>query len=222
MPVRALFASEQRSVSNLWQMLWGHDVPRAPTVVSEMIAGPSNPRKTPWFNCDFIFNFVDWRTFRAERSASACSVLPNALGAELFLIVEKATLAPTALELNGASAFPIGHYATWIAIVEAAIHRALDEPEKLRGKWPLGQMSKSVRIEAAAFARVLVVEGDVTFLYFPHDTTPLMRGKRICLVSRDDARIDCYVDDDTVICFDGWVRTSVTHTDATLVAERVQ
>ena len=99
--MRTLFSSEKRCISNLFYMKWNGAIPSAPAIFEETIAEPANPATRPWFNCDFILDFVDYRTFASERSASACSVLPNALGAELFLVVEKATLSPTALELNG-------------------------------------------------------------------------------------------------------------------------
>jgi hypothetical protein len=213
--MRPLFTSEKRCVLNLFRAKWGRELLDMPTVVSETIAHAADAARTPWFNCDFILDFVDYRAFRSERSAAVCSVLPNALGAELFLIVEKATLVPTALELNGGGAFPIGHFAEYIHVVEATVHKALTS---LRTDVPQIRWPEAISIRKAASARVLVVGSDITFLYFTEDTTPAMRGQRVNLVERDDKEIRCYTDGDKVVCFDGWITTEVRVSERVLVS----
>src|SRR4029434_4676801 len=166
--MRAPFASESRCVFNLFQLKWGDEKCCAPPIISETIAEPPNPRGKPWFNCDFILHFDDWRMNTSERSVAACSVLPSALGAELFLIVERDTLSPTALELNGGGAFSIEHYARYIDVVEAGIQEGIDEQGCRQPDHPWHRASTLIPINKAAFARCLVVGRDVTFLYFPH------------------------------------------------------
>jgi hypothetical protein len=216
--MRALFASERRCILNLFQMKWGGEVSRAPVVLGETIAEPIRPKRKPWFNCDFILDFVDWRTARSERSAAACSVLPNALGAELFLIVDKATLSPTALELNGGGAFPIARYANYIGIVEAAIQEAIASPDGRETDLPQIKSSIITSVAAAAFARVLVVGDDITFLLCPEETKPVMRGQRFGLAQADDREVHCYVDGDECVCLDGWIKTEVTASERVLVS----
>ncbi len=219
--MRTLFASERRCVLNLFRTEWKRKMSSVPTVVTETVAEPVDRTKKPWFNCDFILDFVDWRTCKSDRSAAVCSVLPNALGAELFLVVEKATLSPTALELNGGAAFPIKHYARYVRIVEEAIHEHMERLDHREGEYLRKIMAEALSIGTSAFARVLVVNGDITFLYFPSDTKPVMRGQPINLVSGDNQYIDCYTDAGQVVCFDGWVRTNVVHGEHTLVASPV-
>jgi hypothetical protein len=216
--MRTLFVSERRCVSSLFRMKWNYQIHSAPLVLTETIAEPPNPRRRPWFNCDFILDFVDYRTFTSERSAAACSVLPNALGAELFLVVEKATLLPTALELNGGRAFSMKHYASYIDVVEAAIEGAMVSARGRNVGLPWNGLSQVVSIERAAFARVLVVGSDVTFLYCPNETTPVVRGQRFSLVQADDREIDCYAEGKDIICFDGWIRTEVASSERVLVS----
>jgi len=188
-------------------MKWGGDVCRAPAILSESIAEPTNPRRKPWFNCDFILDFVDWRSLTSERSGAACSVLPNALGAELFLIVEKASLSPTALELNGGGAFGIAHYASYIGVVEAAIQEAIASRGGQGAGLPQIEWSHVTSVARAAFARVLVVGSDITFLFCPRVTRPVMRGECLGLAQANDREIDCYLDGQECVCFDGWIRT---------------
>jgi len=145
-------------------------------------------------------------------------VLPNALGAELFLIVDKATLAPTALELNGGCAYSIKYYATLVGLVEESLREAvkLRKPRQTGRQWR--EVFQCIPIRHAAFARILVVGNDVTFLYFSEETTPVMRGRRVDLAQQDDREICFYIDGDEIVCFDGWVRVEITRTERTLVA----
>jgi hypothetical protein len=216
--MRALFASERRCVSNLFQMKWNGQIRSAPFVLTETTAEPTNPNKKPWFNGDFILDFIDWRALKSERSASACSVLPNALGAELFLVVEKDTLLPTALELNGGGAFSIKYYAKYIDYVEAAVCDTLSGLCNQVSGLTLKRLSQVTPITKAAFARVLVVGSDITFLYSPTDTIPVMRGQRFSLTQADDREIDCYADGEDIVCFDGWIRANVNQSERVLVA----
>ena len=58
----------------------------------------------------------------------------------------------------------------------------------------------------AAFARLLVVGSDATFLYFAAKTPRVIRGQRLNLVQQDDREIDCYFDGEEFVCVDGWIR----------------
>jgi hypothetical protein len=216
--MRPLFTSEKQCVSNLFESKWKGDVAPAPAVLSESIAEPAGQAERPWFNCDFILHFVDWGTVKSKRSAAVCSVLPNTIGAELFLIVEKATLSPTALELNGGSAFSIRYYGSYIDVAEAALRAAVERRGCRETALLRNELTGSIPIRMAAFARILVVGNDVTFLYFPSETRPVMRGKRVSLVRRDACEIDFYADGDEIVCFDGWVRVDVSATERVLVA----
>jgi hypothetical protein len=197
--MRDLFASEKRCISNLLQMKWNVSADVMPNVVSETydIDRPKRHR----FNCDFIISFINWGENASERAAAACSVLPNALGAELFLVVEKSTLLPTALELNGGEAYSISHYNEYVKCVETLVSEAI-----CKQSWYEGLSRHYVRFRDAAFSRLLVVGDDITFLCFPTESQPVIRGKRFSLVERDDREVYCYIDGDVLVAFDGWLR----------------
>jgi len=216
--MRAPFSSERRCISNLIEMEWRSPLRFAPTIVSEYIAPPIDPGKRPWFNCDFTLDFIDPRTASSEHVATMSPVLPNTLGAEVFLVVQKELLAPMRLELIGGGAFSIKYYTSYLDNVEAAIREAVELRERRETRVPWHEMVEAASMRRAAFARLLVVGTDATFLYFPGETAPLTRGQRFSLVQRDDRDIDCYVDGDKVVCFDGWIRAEVTPTERTLVA----
>lgn len=216
--MREPFASEKRCISNLFQMKWKNHDYRVPNVVSEFIAQPAEAKTKPWFNCDFILDFVDPRAVKAKRSASVCSVLPNALGAELFLVVEEDSLFPTALELNGGRAFSLTHYVQYVDLVEEAIKNAVEQQNGPAAQHPHWSLVERASIHNAAFARVLVVGNDVTFLYFPNDSVPTVQGRCINIAEGDDREIYYYLDGDDVVCFDGWIRTDVPESDRVLVA----
>jgi hypothetical protein len=216
--MRSLFVSENRCIENLFRLKWQDEAYCPPTVLSETISRPQNANKKSSFNCDFILDFVDWRASGTEREAAACSILPNALGAELFLIVEKSTLMLTALELNGGYAFSIKDFANYIEHVEQTIQAAIglvnvDKPRSVER-----MLAQSLPLHSSSFARVLVVGRDVTFLFSPTETIPVMRGHRLPLVQSDDQEIHVYVDGGQILCIDGWVRASITSTTEVLVS----
>lgn len=214
--MRQLFQSERRCVASLFQAKWKSELLSFPAVVTETVAEPTNPRVRHRFNCDFILDFVDWQSASCERAASAWSILPNALGAELFLIVDKATLRPTALELNGGGAFPMAHFAKYLDGVEVAVREALRHCDE--GKPISREVLQCTSVRRAAFARILVVGNEITFLYFPNETMPAMRGKCVSLASAEDRLVECYYDLGQIVCFDGWVKTEIIATDQVLVA----
>jgi hypothetical protein len=216
--MRNLFASERRCISNMSRMKWGHVVEPEPSVLREYYSEPVGRRGGRRFNCDFALEFVDRFEMWPESMATAASILPNALGAEVFLIVEKATLSPMALELVGGDAFSIKHYASLIDVVEAAIQQAMKLREVRRTGPPWRELVEFVSIEEAAFARLLVVGSDITFLYSPSVTTPVMRGQRFNFAQADDREIDCYLDGKECVCFDGWIRTESTTSERVLVS----
>lgn len=217
--MRPLFLSETRCVLNLFQKKWGERSLVIPHILTETIATPARVTRRPWFNCDFILHFVDWRPPRSQRTAAGCSILPNALGAELFLVVEKETLSPTALELNGGGAFTMDHYDRYIDIVETAVREALVVSHERNAQLHKDGSPGISRVKEAAFARILIVGNDITFLYSPgRHTISSIEGRRVTLSQAEDRQIDCYLQAEEVLCFDGWIRTEVITTKHMLVS----
>ncbi len=203
--MRAIFASERCCISNMIGMKWKRPLTVEPTVLCEVNASPENHNANRQFNCDFSLDFVDRRAADYPHAATAVSVLPNTIGVELFLVVRKDTLAPMLLELIGGGALSIHHFERYLDKIDIGIRQALPSLEHFRGAGPMHE-SINTSIRSAAYVRLLVVGSDVTFLFFPKETTPTMRGKSLTLVQGDDRQIDCYIDGDGIVCFDGWMR----------------
>src|SRR5690606_16137194 len=134
--------------------------------------------------------------------------------------VEPAAFVPMRLKLIGGQAFSIKHYDAYIQQAEEAIQRSLVSQTARPSPYPWREWLRLVPVKKSAFARVLIVEDDSTFLYFPADTRPVMRGQRVKLVQEADCEIDVYVVGGRLVCFDGWIRTIVERSEMTFVATR--
>lgn len=124
--MRSLFTSEARCIQRMIQARWGKANSHVPAIVSEYIAAPDKPKSKPWFNCDFCLDFVDRRDADwASSEIASHSILPNTLGAELFLAVEPAAFVPMRLDLIGGQTLSFKYYAAYLQQVGEAIRRAL-------------------------------------------------------------------------------------------------
>jgi hypothetical protein len=215
--VRSLFLSESRCISNLMMEEWGVRLASAPLVVKEHSWEPFKNARPPKFNSDFTLDFVDDFTARPGRSGTMNTVLPNTFGAEVYLYVERPTFAPLHFELMSGAAFPIKHYTPHIGRLEKAIRDAVLSGEGLDSVLQ-GRLLQQIAVTKSAWARILVVGGDVCFLYFPTEALPTIRGTQLGLAEGDDRQIVCHLDGDEIVCFDGWVRTEVATSEHVLVA----
>jgi hypothetical protein len=201
------------------QAKWGVAVEPRP-IVREFC--PEVPRR--WvgqvFNQDFAIEFFDRLLAWPESAATAASILPNTLGAELFLTVEKGTLSPMVLELIGGDALRPKHFSGLIEDVDTAVRDAVRLNEHREHAAPGSRLIDCASMCNAAFVRLLVVGTDITFLYFPRTSVPAARGQCLNLVRRDNREIDCYVDGEECVCFDGWIRTELTTSERVLVSLR--
>lgn len=216
--MRNLFLSEKRCVANLMQGKWGVGLRSEPIVVKERFSEPVRKEKGPKFNCDFVLDFVEDFLEVRERDGTMNTALPNTLGADVYLFVERPSLHPLHLELMFGEAFSIKFYSQYIARTEAAIREAVLS-QRLAAKLSQSALLQRLPVKKAACARVLVVGGDVCFLYFPSEAVPVMRGLRFDLAESDDRHIACYLDDEEIVCFDGWIKTDVTRSERVLVAQ---
>jgi hypothetical protein len=217
--MRELFTSERRCVHNISRMKWGVSVEPGP-IIREFHPEPLGRESQQAFNSDFEIEFFDrlaatW----PEHMVAAASILPNAIGAEVFLTVEKQTLSPMIFQLIEGEAFRRKHFSHLIDEVEEAVRDSLGMSDaREHAAWP--QLIDCTGMRKAAFVRLMVVGTDVTFLYFPSSSVPAARGQRLKLVRGDDREIDCYVDGAECVCFDGWIRTDVTVSENVLVSLR--
>src|SRR5262249_24923165 len=152
---RELFVSERRYIRNMLLRHRGVEVSTFPVVVTEEY-GPVRGEPSG-FNDDFALQFRERMT-----NFQTCleTILPNTLGADLCVTYDVETSQPLRTELMGGGAFSSAYYKRYIAEVEMALDRL---------SWPID-------LRACAYCRVFVIEGDICFLAFPRDSSPVVRG----------------------------------------------
>lgn len=200
--MRELFLSEQRYIRNILLQNVGREWSPRPTVLSEYHAPPRTGAKRPYFNADFVLRFVEPAVWPEHKSFCA-RVLPNTLGAEVFLTVNAATGQPLMTELDSGEAFPLKYF-----------RRFTDEVER-----ELAKLNAPMRFQASSYCRVFVVGSDICFLSFLDDILPSTRGNRLVLRDDGDASVISYVVGEQFVCVDGWMKTDVPSSDRFLVAE---
>lgn len=215
--MRILFLSERRSILSLMRKAWDCDLDTEVSVIAETVNGEDGDVGESRFNCDFMMDFVHHSADWSKSQITMSPILPNTLGAELFLAVDKATLRPMRLELMGGAAFPAKHFANYISSVETAIREAMSSLETANGNCP-GVAARVPAIRKSAFARIMVIHGDICFLYCPKEDRPIMRGRRLNIARGHDREIDIYTDGDETIGFDGWLSTEAVPSEWNLVA----
>ena len=114
--MRELFISERRYIRNV---LWKHAAVSLETsgpVVIEYYAPPRTASRVR-FNNDFSLQFVPNDKLVRFRSFGA-SILPNAMGVDVFVTVDEQTSQPLMTELLGGEAFSINYFKEHIEKVE--------------------------------------------------------------------------------------------------------
>lgn len=227
--MRILFASEQRCTRNLFAKYFdsGTDFDE-PLVVAEHYCAPRVVARGPRFNIDFMLEFVPWAEMPQHIKSIGSTILPNSIGSDLFLTFEQPSKRVILLHLMAGEAFPIKHYRRYIESIESVLRRVTSyESEAGIASPDLGRLTSSVRgadlakycrIRKSAYCRLMVVEGDACFLFFPSLTSPEMRGERLTLLNSGQGRVDCYAEAGHVICFDGWIPSQVINSERKLEA----
>jgi hypothetical protein len=191
-------------------------------VISESYAEPRVQTKGPRFNTDFTLEFVDSEQCICDNQHRCIGspVMPNTVGADLFLIVNKFSFEPLLLDLVGGEAFPISYFAAYIDAVESALTQTLQSAgfEVIPARKSVDAAIECARLRRSEYCRLMVVGGDACFLFFPASHTPDVRGNCYTLCDSDGVRIDCYVDGSDIVCFDGWVRVEVRESEQKLEA----
>src|SRR5438105_4551671 len=156
--MRDLFLSERRCVGNILNRHLAIDLAQFRDLkVRAEHYSPARSSARSNFNHDFALQFGLDSEFHNFKSYSA-PVLPNTIGAEVFLTVDKATSMPLRLELLAGEAFPIKYFERPLEQIERALEgRGIDFP-----------------LKSSAYSRVLVVEGDICFLAFRSESAPLL------------------------------------------------
>jgi hypothetical protein len=200
--MRELFLSDQRVIRNILFRYRTYEFERFENVVTEHYS-PSRTSSKSRFNLDFYLQFVE--DCEIKNCQSFCArVLPNTLGAEVFLTVDEETSRPLRIELLCGEAFPIRFFGDFVQQVENK----------------LTQLSVSVKLDRCAYCRIFVIEDDICFLAFPKEPTPIARGESHLLDVGTESSIACRIDAGDIVCVDGWIRTIVGDSEWKLVAVR--
>jgi len=198
--MRDLFVSEQRYIRNL---LWHWTKTKLKSfdpIVTEYYAPPRSSSGIR-FNNDFFLQFISSDKLQNIKSFNA-SILPNTIGADIFLTVDRNTCTPLRTELLAGEAFSIKYYKEYVGQIEKR----------------LSQLSHQVHLNKCAYLRIFVIENDICFLAFPQETTPVMRGEKHILSNDEESVIVSSSENDEVVYFDGWIRTQVIESEHKLVA----
>lgn len=176
------------------------------------------------FNVDFRLQLscedLSRIDFENGCSGGALAVLPNTLGAEIFLTTDKTSGKPLILELMGGGAFPSRYFNQYLQQIESTIRRLVEKPA-IAMRFPgvsVRDFSESVRPDKTQYSRVFIVGQDICFLFFPLDGQPTIRGDRCALVNTEEMQIDCFIEGSKITCIDGWMKTEVADSEYKLVA----
>ena len=126
-----------------------------------------------------------------ETEAYCTSVLPNTLGSDIFVSLDKHSLAPVRTELLTGDAFPLRYFKEYIEIIE----------------YHMDKLSHPITIRNASYCRIFVIDNSISFLAFTNDSLPVMRGKRQQLCSDACASVVCAKDSVSLVYVDVWIRT---------------
>jgi len=219
--MRNLFLSENRTISKLIYSEWEKHYNEFIVVHGESLE-PVNENNKKRFNVDFSLDFLGKdKELPEKRKAIMWPILPQTIGAEIFLIVEAESFKPIWMQLMGGGAFSCKYFTHYIEEIETAIQIAIstykswlpykeqfsesDSCEELSSD----QLSKRRPLKKHKYFRIMVIYDDICFLSFPRHELPTHQGTRYRIAEADDRCIDCCVDDEGVVCFDGWLKTSI-------------
>jgi len=186
------------------------------------------------FNCNFELDFKEWGR-HTERRGIVMSLLPNTLGCELIVSLDKDGVSPMHMELLGGEAFSIKYYKRYINEIEEKIDSLL----RAKNQWfpSSEQFSQAtahdilsdtdlstarVPLKKMKYLRIFILRDKIYFLSFKSMTKPAHFGTRYSILNEDDERIDCCFDGKELVCLDGWIKTvPAAPSDRYLLAEPI-
>jgi hypothetical protein len=130
------------------------------------------------------------------------SILPNTIGADVFVTVDEQTSQPLMTELLGGEAFSLKYFKEHVEKVEDR----------------LAELSHPIDLRRTSYCRIFVIENDICFLAFPNDAIPVIRGERELLVADVESSIACSMEGADLVYVDGWIRTYVAESERKLEA----
>ncbi len=217
--MRELYESERKTISMIDRIKWGRKCLDFPKIISEY-HGPLRAKAKTQFNLDFEYKFYFGDYPCEEKAKAVTAILPNTLGAELYYFVYEDSHLPIILTLMGGEAFPIKHYKKYIDEIETVLTSALSScnewqpfSEQVISDFENKVLNPEVLLKRKTitknrYLRVMVIYDVICFLTFTNDEKPAQRGTRYRLIEDDKKCIDCYVDGNDLLCFDGWMTTA--------------
>ena len=200
--MRQLFISERRYIQSILQRWTGCLLKVDDAVVLEQYAPPRTTSKVR-FNNDYWLQLVsDDERARMDGKCYCAPVLPNTLGADVFIHVEARTLRPFLTELLAGEAFSMKYFKEHVEKIEDHLAR----------------LGHAVALRRTAYCRIFVIENDICFLAFPKDPVPVAHGRRQLLSADAESSIACAVEGPDIVYVDGWIRTFVPPSERKLEA----
>lgn len=201
--MRPLFLFEQKTINAVLEPALGLNVPLPSDVVFEWYDAPTLDH--PQFNRDFCVGFTQRSTMQSTRSYCS-AILPNTIGSDVFLTVERETNRPLMLEQMFGAAFSISYFRKYVEEIEYVLKQGSAE------------IFQDFSVARCRMAHVLVVNSIVCFLLCPHDATPRYSGERRIVVDAPSGHIDYAAADGRIAYIDGWLSTSVEENNRRLWA----
>jgi hypothetical protein len=141
----------------------------------------------------------------------ARSVLPNTIGADVFVTVDKDSLAPLVVTMQQGAAFPIRYFRNYVAEVESLL-RTQCRHSAVAARASIGSL------DASGYCRILVVGNEITFLVYPQSNEPVNTGSIITLHEAENAGVQAVIDSNSIVAIDGWLKTATRESDYKLWA----
>jgi hypothetical protein len=217
---RPAFISELRAVQNICTEHWPVDM-RSPLYVhTEWYSDLRETADGPGFNRSFSLEFIEEVVGEQAVDCMPASVHPNVIGVELMLTVDEKTRKPLMMELLGGEALGPEDFQDYTNLVKETVRQALTEEE---GKALTPCLEADIRnvcrcpIETMLFARVLVIRGDICFLFCPFHETPGHWKNRLSLRTEGESAVACYAEGTRIVCVEGWVRSGIERDDRKMV-----
>ena len=213
--MRTLFISEQRAINNVFP---GPSPSGGDYVIDEWLLQSSANEKS--FNGDFVLRCQP--ELPARFKSIAKPILPNTVGAELFITRDVESNCLYQAELMGGPAFPYRYYAPFVKLMERRvlcgkerlarhIHADASQAEHL--------LSKLSRVRGSLFARIMLVGDDLTFLLFATNPRPLPGCSSIQIAESLEGETNVLKQGAAFVGLDGWMKCPVAPSEWQLVAE---
>lgn len=217
--MRELFLAEQKTLTLMAHKAWGIEFAALPSVLTELTEETGSSDAGNTLICDYVLEFVE-RPLPEGKFLTACEpILPNVVGADVFLTVEKATHRPLILETMNVSALSLDDLSPWIREFRRFL-KTLFPASSVKGHPQLAPafhtfIANDAENDASSFnwirelslASLAVLADNICFSLFAEGqlhSIPVP-GERLTVPGRFD--VQCYSEGSHIVLLSGWVRT---------------